>query len=352
MNRPPIYIHGYGAVSAAGLDASALHQACATSANLPVTEREYPLGDDQDGSVRYRGREVDTKALRALLPKAPRLRRASNVTKFAMAATLQAIPEARREQIKSHDFRLGIIVAFMNGCVNYSCRFFSEVLAEPAHASPLIFPETVFNAPASHIAEHLGADGPVYTLIGDSATWFSALDVARDWMADDHVDGCLILAAEELDRLTSEALSLYSRQLIPTEGAAALYLENCPSDVLLENLHGPYGYTTQPQREAAIAKAVSLLDPTIPLVTGLTGIPKIDQDEQAALKDHTPENQLPPFKTLGEPMGLRAAFQTIHALESLNSSNPRTSILATGGNQQAYSATIAKVPLINPSTKP
>lgn len=340
MSQLPLYIHGHGAVSAAGLDSASLYQACLDQTELPVTEREYPLGTDV--SIRYRGRQVDTKALRGTLPKAPRLRRASNVTKFMMSAALQAVPQERVEQSQSDEFRLGIVVAFMNGCVNYSCRFFAEVLEEPAHASPLIFPETVFNAPASHVASHLACDGPVYTLIGDSATWFSAITTARDWLQNDLADGCLILAGEELDRLTSEALGLYSRQLIPTEGAAALYLETNPSPVLLSELHGPFPYVTGDERRTAIAKAVAKTPSDSTLVDGLTGIDRTDRDELAATASLS-NQRLSPLLTLGEPMGLRSGFQTIAALESLKSDQSRTSVLACGGNQHAFTAVFEKL---------
>ena len=341
MNHSPLFVHGHGAVSTAEFDSASLYQACLHEVDLPIEQREYPLGDEGTDSISYPGRSVDTKALRGILPKAPRLRRASNVTKFMMSAALQAVPAERVAASQAGEFRLGIIVAFMNGCVNYSCRFFAEVLQEPAHASPLIFPETVFNAPASHVASHLACDGPVYTLIGDSATWFSAVTTARDWFQNDLADGCLILAGEELDRLTSEALSLYSRQLIPTEGAAALYLEPNPSSIELTELHGPFPYITGDQRKEALAEAVQKIPTDTLLIDGLTGVNRSDRDEQAAT-DSLSNKRLSPLKTLGEPMGLRAGFQTIAALEALNSDAPRASVLASGGNQHAFTAVFEK----------
>ncbi|YCM46531.1 hypothetical protein V2O64_10925 [Verrucomicrobiaceae bacterium 227] len=338
MNPTPLYVHGYGAISAAGLDAASLYQATLDKTDIPLVQKEYPLGE---GSINYPGRPVDTKALRSLLPRAPRLRRSSNVTKFAMAAALQAIPEERAARIKAHDFRLGIIVSFMNGCVNYSCRFYEEVLAEPAHASPLIFPETVFNAPASHVASYFESDGPCYTLIGDSATWLSAVTVARDWLATDQVDGCLIICAEELDRLTSEALHLYSRQNIATEGAAALYLERNPADIQLSELHGPFPYNTTGERNEALAEAVATLENSGTLVDGLTGVSN---------SDHMEVQQTPPWsgptlspgQILGDGMGIKCGFQTIVALEALNNGSSRTSVLAAGTNQHAFSAVFTK----------
>ena len=338
MNPTPLYVHGYGAISAAGLDAASLYQATIDGAPLPIVHKEYPLGEE---TISYPGRPVDTKALRKILPRAPRLRRSSNVTKFAMAAALQAVPDERAAQIKDQEFRLGIIVSFMNGCVNYSCRYYQEVLEEPAHASPLIFPETVFNAPGSHVASYFESEGPCYTLIGDSATWLSAATVARDWLATDQVDGCLILCAEELDRLTSEALHLYSRQNVATEGATALYLERTPAEIQLTELHGPFPYNTIGERKNALTQAISTLGNSGTLVDGLTGVANSDQME-AELTPPWSGPLLSPSQVLGEGMGIKCGLQTIVALEALKNDASRTSVLAAGTNQHAFSAVFTK----------
>jgi len=338
MNSPPLFVHGYGAVSAAGLDAASLYQATIDGVTLPIVQKEYPLGE---GTISYPGRHVDTKALRTILPRAPRLRRSSNVTKFAMAAALQAVPDERAAQIKNQEFRLGIVVSFMNGCVNYSCRYYQEVLEEPAHASPLVFPETVFNAPGSHVASYFESDGPCYTLIGDSATWLSAITVARDWLASDQVDGCLVLCAEELDRLTSEALHLYSRQNVATEGATSLYLERSPAEIQLADLHGPFPYNTTEERKNALTRAISTLESSGILVSGLTGVSNSDQMET----ELTPPSSGPvlsPSQILGEGMGIKCGIQTIVALEALKNGASRTSVLAAGTNQHAFSAVFTK----------
>ncbi len=95
--------------------------------------------------------------------------------------------------------QLGIIVGVMAGNVTYSRRFYEEVLHNPATASPLIFPETVFNAPASHLAAFLGAKVIGYTLVGDDGTFLQGLALAAQWLADDKVDACVVIGAEETD---------------------------------------------------------------------------------------------------------------------------------------------------------
>ena len=340
MSDFPLYIHGHGAVSSAGMDASSLYHACLENTDFPPATLERSLGEE---TLSYLNRPLDTQALRAAMPKHPRLRRASNVTKFAVTAAHQAIGVERMERIKNGELNIGIILTFLNGCVNYSNRFFSEVLDDPTFASPILFPETVFNAPASHIAESLDCDGPVYTLIGDSATWFSAMEVADEWIANGLVDGCLILCAEEIDWLTLEGLRLYSRHIIATEGAAAVYLEATPSVVSVANLCGPFPYNNSTERRAAVMDAWATHEnlPSDILIDGLTGIPRLDSDELAATATWSGE-RLSPARILGEGMGIRCGFQTIAAIEALQDGHDSATILACGGNQHAFSARLTR----------
>ncbi len=333
-----LFIHGHGAVSCAGMDARSLYEACLEKREIPCVPLEREAGGK---TISYAHRPVDPASLRAAMPKHPRLRRASNVTKFAVTAAHQAVGEGRLAKMKAGNLRIGIVMSFMNGCVNYSNRFYSEVLDDPTLASPMIFPETVFNAPASHIAAYLECDGPVYTLIGDTATWFSAFRVAEDWIAAGLVDGCLVVCAEETDWLTLEALSLYSRDFTATEGAAAVYLEATPSGVALEILHGPFDYTSAAERCDAMASAFSKTEQSGLLIDGLTGIRSMDKDEAAATTAW-PGERMSPAETLGESMGIRYAFQTIAAIEALQTGYTSASVFAAGGNQHAFSARFTK----------
>ena len=338
MSAFPLYIHGHGAVSSAGSDSAALYRAILENTVPPAAELTREVGGE---TIRHAHRPVDRAALKDSMPKHPRLRRASDITKFAVTAAHQAIGAERLAKLRDRSLNIGVIVSFMNGCVNYSNRFFGEVLEDPAFASPILFPETVFNAPASHIAAYLDCDGPVYTLIGDSATWFSALTVAEDWISGGLVDGCLVICAEETDWLTLEALRLYSRGLIGTEGAAAIYVEANPSPIAIAQLSGSFGYTDAAERRAAIRQAYDCLEKAGLLIDGLTGVPRFDKDEAIATTDW-PAARHSPAQILGEGMGLRHGFQTIAAIEAIQNGHETASILASGGNQQAFSATLAK----------
>ncbi|MFK7911155.1 MAG: beta-ketoacyl synthase N-terminal-like domain-containing protein [Akkermansiaceae bacterium] len=335
-----LYVHGYGCVSAAGNSPTELYQSCLSAENIPVTQLERSVDEEL---FTYPVRAVDQTALRAAMPRHPRLRRSSSVTKFAITAATQALGDERIAAIQSGDLKIGIVVTFFNGCVNYSNRFYSEVLDDPSVASPILFPETVFNAPASHVAAFLSSPGPAYSLIGDSAAWFSGIRVAGDWLRAGDVDGCLVISAEELDWLSSEALGYYARGMVATEGSAAVYLEQSTSDIQLETLDGPHDFTSGAERKSALAQLweIEKSPEHDLLVDGLLGVEKIDRQEQTTLSDWT-GSRMSPLTKLGHGMGVNSGLQTIAALESLTADHSSALVFSAGGNQHAFAARLSK----------
>jgi hypothetical protein len=347
QNSSSLYVHGYGSVSSAGMDSQSLYAACQSQSTVDSEVLERIVGERTQS---YRVKRVDAQALRKLVPKHPRLRRSSPISKFAMVAAMQALGEERVAQVQAGGFRLGIVVALFNGCIGYSNRFYKEVLDDPKLASPILFPETVFNAPASHVASYLGSDGPVYSLIGDTAAWFSAMRVAGDWLDMNQVDGCLVIGAEEIDWLSAEGLRLYSKELEATEGAAAVYLEKAPSEIALDVLSGPYDYTTAEERKKAMADA--WMESEVPeeqqeggktlLVDGLTGDARFDRDEKE-ISSSWAGPRMSPAVTLGYGMGSMAGFQTVAALEAVTNGFQSSLVMASGTNQHAFAARFSRV---------
>ena len=108
-------------------------------------------------------------ALTADLAREPRLRRSSAISFYAVAAARRALADASLTLTPDIAARTAIVLAVTDGGVVYTRRFYEQIVKQGANAaSPLLFPETVYNAPASHLAAHLGIDGASYTLVGDS----------------------------------------------------------------------------------------------------------------------------------------------------------------------------------------
>src|SRR5438477_8789698 len=135
---------------------------------------------------------------------------------------------------------MALVFAVSNGGVISTKRFYHNVVETGAQsASPLLFPETVFNAPASHLAAIFGITGTSYTLVGDGAVGILAVKMASDLLENAAFDFCLVVGAEEADWLLCDAyhkwrllkseppIELFRdppRGMILSEGAGAVLL--------------------------------------------------------------------------------------------------------------------------------
>jgi hypothetical protein len=231
----------------------------------------------------------------------------------------------------------------MSGCVQYSRRFYDEVLRDPPSASPLVFPETVFNAPSSHLATLLGTPAINYTLVGDPGTYLQGLALGADWLRRERVDGCLVVGAEEIDWATADSFRMFSRRLILSEGAGAVYLRRAESTsrVRLHSITDSHLFLQTQTR----AKATTRMRAEMPvgdsqqlLCDGTQNVPRFDADETAAWQDW-PGARLAPKGILGEGLMAAAAWQCVAALDALQEGRfAAATVSIVGCNQQAIGA--------------
>jgi hypothetical protein len=242
--------------------------------------------------------------------------------------------------------RLGVIVTVMSGCVNYSRRFYDEVLRDPATASPLVFPETVFNAPSSHLAALLGATGINYTLVGDPGTFLQGIALAGDWLSRDEVDACVVIGAEEADWLTSQAFRLFHRQIVLGDGAGAIYLRREPSGATAQLLAVTDSFLFGPDQSRSDAMNMVRQElATVPgtvLVDGLQNLPRYDVAEGQAWKDWSGA-RFSPKTLLGEGLMAAAAWQCVVAIHEARQRKSSALVSVAGTNQQAIGAAFGSV---------
>ncbi|MES2657858.1 MAG: beta-ketoacyl synthase N-terminal-like domain-containing protein [Verrucomicrobiota bacterium] len=328
-----IAITGTGAVSPAGWGVAALMDA--VRAGKPLTPSVL---ERLSVETIVRTPVLRVPAEGATTPKFARLRRTSPISKFAAAAVAEALSEIRLAEIAAGNLRVGVIFTLTNGCVNYSNRFFGEALADPAVASPILFPETVFNAPSSHLSAMIGSNSPNDTLIADSTGFFSGIDLAVEWIERGDVDGCLVVSSEEIDWLSAEGLRYYSRDYLPSEGAAAIYLEAADGPVKLLRLPDPVSLSPNSRAQAARIireKLAPADDGQTLLIDGRAGIKRFDRPETMAWSDWSGA-RWSPRRVLGEGMGVSSALQVVAAVEALKSGLYEQAVVAAvGANQQA-----------------
>ena len=266
----------------------------------------------------------------------PRLRRASAISRFAAAAGLEALRAASVKLDSQHAERTALIFAISNGGVIYTKRFYRDIVNEGAQsASPLLFPETVFNAPASHLAAILGISGATYTLVGDGAVGLLAIKMAEDLMANEAIDHCLVVGTEEIDWLLCDAyrrwrllraappIEPFSRQklgMILSEGAGAIVLAR-DGPLTIECAH-PGGYFAKRAEAVEILNRIlcDLGQSEIDFVVSSANGTFVDEAECRALKAGDPNAFVYTAKpALGESVGAAGLWQVILAAQALRS---------------------------------
>ena len=180
--------------------------------------------------------------------KEPRLRRASPIAYYMTEAASQALSSVPDIDLS----RTGVIASFFLGCLVYSVRFYRQMTTEGRRfASPILFPETVFNSPVSHLVSTLGTSGPVYSQVGDKSCWANSLRTAECWMRRGIVDNVLVIGAEEFDPYQLDAFHsagwMRGNRFVVGEGAGAILLTSKPSEqsVILDGLSDGHCYSSK-----------------------------------------------------------------------------------------------------------
>jgi 3-oxoacyl-(acyl-carrier-protein) synthase len=270
----------------------------------------------------------------AQAPAHPRLRRSSIISRFAVVAGLAALDDARLRIDSETAARTALVFAVSNGGVIYTKKFYHEIVESGAQAaSPLLFPETVFNAPASHVAAILGITGASYTLVGDGAVGILALRMAEDLMRNDGLDHCLVIGAEEGDWLLCDAYRKWRLlratppvapfQRPPTgtilsEGAGAVVLSRNGS-VQLERIAAGTNFRRQREAGDSVEKIFAeLCEGETDLVVASANGTFIDAAEHAAVRRHCSDAKIfAPKGALGESAGASSLWQTICGAQAL-----------------------------------
>jgi 3-oxoacyl-[acyl-carrier-protein] synthase II len=281
----------------------------------PLGARPYPV---------YR---VPPAALQHLPPH-PRLRRASAISRFAAAAGLAALSDAKLSPNDLDPEKLALVFAVANGGVIYTKRFYADIVTTGAEAaSPLLFPETVFNAAASHLAAILGLSGTTYTVVGDGSVGLTGLRMGEDLMSDPNLDYCLIVAAEEADWLLCDAYAKWRllrsagpvelfteppKGMILSEGAGAVLLSRTGSIEIAASIGG-VPFKTRHEASSALCRMLKRIDaPEDAVIVSSANGTFVDAAEAASLQKVTPNGLMySPKAALGEGVGAGGLWQVI-----------------------------------------
>lgn len=324
-----LFVQGVGAVSPLGPNATTTWAQLLAGNEAPrkllpngVNGREYYYVPVPEKFIAEAGRQ-------------PRLRRSGAISLMGAAAAYDALADAGFQPDTQLGTRCAVIYAICSGGVNYTRRFYHELITQGANAaSPMLFPETVYNAPASHLAALLKLDGQSYTLVGDCAVGLSALHFAAQLFVNQpQLELCVVVGTEEADWILSDAFDSWRmvnrnsdfevfgkpRGTIFAEGAAA---------VVLGRTHGIPVARSGPglsffSRRDALAAARQVIEPMIQgevpdcVICSANGT-FVDQIEERVLREFLPTTPVYSYKpALGDALGASALFQTVFAVFAL-----------------------------------
>jgi 3-oxoacyl-[acyl-carrier-protein] synthase III len=270
--------------------------------------------------------------------KQPRLRRASPIGYFLVEAAEQALMGSSA----AHRAQTGLVVAFSTGCLDYSRRFFESIVAEgQKSASPMLFPETVFNSPVSHVASVLNLEGSAYVLVGDETAWIGALKTAWLWLEQERVEQVLVLGAEEFESASLDACHsagwLKHRDdkpaFIPSEGAAGVLVRRTqPGDAnIISQMEDGFIYRSKTEARSAAQRCFQQFDSSLPCAEN----PQrhwLGDVERRLLQARC--RKLNKHAYLGEATTASAAWNTLRALALLGQSETRLLIPISGKTHQ------------------
>jgi 3-oxoacyl-(acyl-carrier-protein) synthase len=308
-------------------------------ARLQAGERAEAVGVESPHSARRHLCIKVPPKLAEAVGRNPRLRRSSAISCFTATAALAALENAGIKMTPEIAERTAIVYAIASGGVVYTRKFYETIVMQGANAaSPLLFPETVYNAPASHVAALLGVTGMSYTLVGDSSVGIAALKFAEQLLETADIDRCLVVGGEEIDWVLCEAYRAWRFPMILAEGAAALVLGRT-GNVALDPVHEGVPFFNQSGAGKALRRVFQDLQTGGPVdlaVCGGNGN-RTDSAELAALGELFPGvPAVFPKQALGESLGAGALIQTVYgALILQQRGSGRALVSVPGLNQQA-----------------
>lgn len=168
-------------------------------------------------------------------------RRLDRLSVWALVAASMAIKDAGLELGRLDRSRIGVVCATGLGCIELTEAFLQSAVDNTwSRTEPIIFPETLGNAPASHVARCLELSGPNVTLSSRGQGGECALLQAASLLRHGQADQVIVIAGDTLTRTAyewCEVAGLLSsaclgtgpieaeRGFIPSEAVTAMVLE-------------------------------------------------------------------------------------------------------------------------------
>lgn len=152
-----------------------------------------------------------------------KFRRAADISKNALIAVSSALKDSGIESIGDEDSAL--VVGVTHGAINYSQQYHRSLLEGEEDVSPLLFSDSVLNAPAGNGSICFDIKGAVHTVVGDITASIKAVMLACGKLKAGSVSRSIVVSAEEINELTFFCRTRLGETDL-SEGAGALVIEN------------------------------------------------------------------------------------------------------------------------------
>jgi 3-oxoacyl-(acyl-carrier-protein) synthase len=296
-----------------------------------------------------------------------------------VAAAL-AMRDARLDLDAEDHSRIAVVCGTGFGCLELTEACMRSIADNACGKSdPVAFPETLGNAPASHVARTFGIRGPNITVSSKAISGETAVLVARSLLAGGEADIVLVMSGDTLARTVYEwfeAASVLSSAcfldkpvcapfsaecdgFVPGEGLAAVVLErdrrsiergariyaSVPSAALGRDTSATstsWGTDSQPMMDVA-AKALGGADCPAFVAACANGSPALDRMEAEAIRGlgRSPDSVFAPKTLIGEFEG-NALLRIVLALSHPAASGGVLVLgAAAGGDRAAITLEIA-----------
>jgi 3-oxoacyl-(acyl-carrier-protein) synthase len=192
-----ISITGMGVISSLGVGREAFWEGCLAARS---GFREITAFDTDAFSTNVGACVVDFKPADYMKPMT--YRRMSRISRMAVAASIEAVDDSGICLEGMNRERVAVVMGTSYGSSSHVDGFYHSLLADgPRGAQPLLFPETVPNAPASHISIYHHIQGPNATFCQNEISAETGMAYARSLLDQNIVDVVLVGGAEEFSEI-------------------------------------------------------------------------------------------------------------------------------------------------------
>ncbi|MBU0701896.1 beta-ketoacyl-[acyl-carrier-protein] synthase family protein [bacterium] len=149
--------------------------------------------------------------------KNPRLYRIPRISQFTVVGANLAISDAKLNIKEEDSTKIGIFFGTCNGPSYSTDKIYQSLIEKgPSGVDPLLFQETVFNAPVSNLSILMGIKGPCIALPLGPASGSYALHFALNYLCSGRVNCAVVGASDEHTEMVHKAFE-YLHVLSPDD---------------------------------------------------------------------------------------------------------------------------------------